>query len=220
MAVTAHPALYDKLGLQYEEAFGHDQGLIDFVQRALTMLPEKASVLDIGCGTGKPTCDLVLKSGRTVYGIDYSPVMVDLCRSRVPEGTYEKVDVLDFQPERRFDAAFAVFSLLNLTHEQMEIVMAKVHDEWLAPDGLLLVGTMTPEHFFENTNSNDTGARFVESMFMGTLTRILLYTEQGWKKLLEGAGFKVENSNSHNFQPAAEAGSEMEPHYYIAARRV
>src|SRR5579872_5170671 len=47
-------------------------------------LPTGAAVLDVGCGSGVPGCQLLLNAGCTVYGVDASATMVTAFRRRFP----------------------------------------------------------------------------------------------------------------------------------------
>jgi 2-polyprenyl-3-methyl-5-hydroxy-6-metoxy-1,4-benzoquinol methylase len=90
---------FDGIGIKYEEAFAHDIGLQNFIGKALSVLPPKAKVLDIGCGTGKPTSSMIAANGHNLHGIDLSPVMVELSRKNVPLGAFEVADMLHFNPK-------------------------------------------------------------------------------------------------------------------------
>lgn len=125
MVLVPSADFFDDLGLKYEESFGHDQGLIDFVKSSLELLPKDAFVLDIGCGTGKPTSALVVESNRKLHGIDSSAVMIDLSQGQVPDATSELVNMLKFKPEAQFDAAFAIFSLFQFSRDEMTMVAQK-----------------------------------------------------------------------------------------------
>ena len=47
-------------------------------------LPPGAAVLDLGCGTGVPISQALIKRGFHVYGVDASPRMIAAFRSRFP----------------------------------------------------------------------------------------------------------------------------------------
>jgi len=47
-------------------------------------LPDGASVLDIGCGTGLPITQVLIERGLQVYGVDASPSMVAAFRANFP----------------------------------------------------------------------------------------------------------------------------------------
>ena len=219
MALNPEVNFFDNLGIRYEKAFGHDVGLRNFVQGALDTLPQNAKVLDIGCGTGKPTSSMVATSGRQLHGIDFSPVMIDLSRKQVPEGTFETVNMLDYNPSIAFDAAFSIFSTFQLTRDEM-YAMAVKWSEWIKPNGSIFIGTMVAEDFPTEPHMFDPDglcARGIEHTFMGSSIGNHLYTRGGWDTLLRQAGFEIVHTETSWFQPPADAKSDIEPHYYITA---
>ena len=70
--------------------------------------------LDVGCGNGLYSLELARRGAKKVVGIDIAEVMVDLCkRSSVEQGlddrcTFIQTDLLEFNPESRFDASFGI----------------------------------------------------------------------------------------------------------------
>lgn len=82
-----------------------------------------------------------MESGHKLTGIDISPKMIALARTNVPEGAFEFVDMLKYDPREEFDAAFAIFSLFNFTRGQMEEAMRRI-DGWVRKEGWLFIGTV------------------------------------------------------------------------------
>jgi 2-polyprenyl-3-methyl-5-hydroxy-6-metoxy-1,4-benzoquinol methylase len=80
------------------------------------LLPDGATILDIGCGTGVPISETLIERGFDVYGIDASPSMVAVFQSRFPTNPVQcaAVDDTDFF-NRKFDAvvAWGLFFLLD-----------------------------------------------------------------------------------------------------------
>jgi cyclopropane fatty-acyl-phospholipid synthase-like methyltransferase len=80
------------------------------------MLPDGATVLDLGCGTGVPVSLALIQRGFNVYGVDASSTMVKAFRARFPVVPVEcaAVEDSDFFG-RTFDAVVAVglFFLLD-----------------------------------------------------------------------------------------------------------
>ena len=80
------------------------------------MLPDGATVLDLGCGTGVPISLVLIQRGFNVYGIDASSTMVKAFRARFPAVPVEcaAVEDSDFFG-RTFDAvvAWGLFFLLD-----------------------------------------------------------------------------------------------------------
>jgi 2-polyprenyl-3-methyl-5-hydroxy-6-metoxy-1,4-benzoquinol methylase len=70
--------------------------------------------LDVGCGNALYSLELARKGAAKVVGIDISEVMIDLCRKSSQEQnladrcTFLQTDLLDYQPESKFDVSFGI----------------------------------------------------------------------------------------------------------------
>jgi ubiquinone/menaquinone biosynthesis C-methylase UbiE len=89
-------------------------------------IPENSMVLDVGCGTGISTFELMKKvQGRgKFYGIDISQKMINLARARAADLGYSNVEFskgdaerLDF-PDSIFDLIFCNQTLLFVSNKQ------------------------------------------------------------------------------------------------------
>jgi cyclopropane fatty-acyl-phospholipid synthase-like methyltransferase len=80
------------------------------------LLQDGATVLDVGCGTGVPISETLIKRGFDVYGIDASPSMVAAFQARFPTSPVQcaAAEDSDFF-NRNFDAvvAWGLFFLLD-----------------------------------------------------------------------------------------------------------
>lgn len=65
-------------------------------------IPENPTVLDVGCGTGISTFELIKKvHGRgKFYGIDISQKMIDVARARASDMGYENAEFIKGDGER------------------------------------------------------------------------------------------------------------------------
>jgi SAM-dependent methyltransferase len=78
-------------------------------------LPNRASILDLGCGTGVPISQTLIERGFNLYGVDASASMVEAFRHRFPSVPVECAAVEDSNFfERTFDGvvAWGLFFLL------------------------------------------------------------------------------------------------------------
>ena len=114
-AVISTQDFYNEVGKRYEEAFGHDTSLHTIVRLFLSLLPSDASVLDCGCGTGKPVSSMIAESGRQLHGIDFSHTMVELSKKQVPGGELQCCSMLDYAPSPASFGGIANFCLFGLT---------------------------------------------------------------------------------------------------------
>ncbi|RYG75598.1 class I SAM-dependent methyltransferase [bacterium] len=103
-------AFFDAQAETYEENpfTGHTAAEVDFFLK-LFPLPRGASLLDVGCGTGRHARELS-RRGYRVVGIDLSPKMIEVARRLDGEGKVEFLvgDARDSDLGRTFDAALCL----------------------------------------------------------------------------------------------------------------
>ena len=112
--------------------------------RFVDSLAPGAAVLDLGCGSGRPVAQYMAERGLRVTGVDSSPRMISLCRSRLPEQEWILADMRGLSLGRRFDGILAWDSFFHLDHgaqQQMFRVFAK-H----ASDHAVLMFNAGPAH--------------------------------------------------------------------------
>lgn len=70
--------------------------------------------LDVGCGNGLYSLELVRRGAAKVVGIDIAEVMIGLCKQSSEEQnltdrcTFLQTDLLDYKPESTFDVSFGI----------------------------------------------------------------------------------------------------------------
>jgi predicted TPR repeat methyltransferase len=92
----------------------NDQGWHD---RFIDRLAVGADVLDLGCGGGLPVAAHLSERGMRVTGIDASPTMISLCRSRLPDHEWIVADMRTLSLGRRFGGILAWDSFFHLDHD-------------------------------------------------------------------------------------------------------
>ena len=222
-AVVETQDFYNDIGKRYEEAFSHDVGLHKIVQKFLSLLPSDASVLDCGCGTGKPVSAMIAESGRQPHGIDFSHTMIELSRRQVPQGTFQCCNMLHYAPSSPavFSGIVANLSLFGLTRAELTS-MAQNFFQWTQPGGFLLIGVFGAEDLEVSPEQYDADgecASGVENIFMAHRVFMTLFTKAGWNKLLEGAGFEIVHTETDVFSPPRAAMCDDDPHYFVISRK-
>jgi 2-polyprenyl-3-methyl-5-hydroxy-6-metoxy-1,4-benzoquinol methylase len=108
-----------------------------FVERFLSFLPQGATVLDLGCGGGSPVALHMVAQGFRITGVDSSPTLISLCRTRMPHQQWMVGDMRSFALGRRFDGILAWDSFFHLRHEDQQ-TMFRVFAAHAAPAAILM----------------------------------------------------------------------------------
>jgi SAM-dependent methyltransferase len=77
-----------------------------------SQVPAGSQVLDLCCGSGHVTKELVAR-GYEVTGVDSSSALIEHAREALPGGRFVVQDARDFQVETQFDAILSTFDSLN-----------------------------------------------------------------------------------------------------------
>ena len=156
-------------------------------------LREGSSVLELGCGHGRPITQVLVDEGFVVYGIDASPTLLAKLRAQFPGIPAECNAVEDSAFfERTFDGVVAWGLMFLLTPETQQVLIHKIATA-LRPGGRLLF--TSPRQACEWTD-NLTGRL---SVSLGA---------DRYREILEEAGLTVVD----------EVDDEGENHYYFARR--
>lgn len=108
---------YERLSKVYDLGWGDFSkqyiGLINelFSERGIT----RATILDIACGTGTLATELA-KYGHVVYGIDSSPEMIRIAKSKstgLPDLSFDIQDMIRFNIDGKFNLVTCTFDSIN-----------------------------------------------------------------------------------------------------------
>src|SRR5262249_43560365 len=78
-----------------------------FIERFLRLLPQSETILDLGCGGGSPVAAHMVSRGFHVTGVDSSPTLIALCRSRMPDQEWIIADMRSLSLSRQFGGILA-----------------------------------------------------------------------------------------------------------------
>lgn len=94
-----------------------------------TITPAGAHILDVCCGSGHVTGELV-RRGYEVTGVDMSRELIARARERWPSATFHVQDVRCLRLPGAYDAALSTFDSLNhlLTLEDLQAAFRSVHE--------------------------------------------------------------------------------------------
>lgn len=135
-------ALYER----HANVFDRDRGtrLVErtWFERFRRVMPEGADVLDLGCGSGEPVARYLIEAGHRLTGVDSSPTLIGLCRSRFPDETWIAGDMRKVSLSRHFGGIVAWNSFFHLTPDDQRRMFGIFRDH--AGAGAALMFTSGP----------------------------------------------------------------------------
>ena len=189
-------SLYNPMGKRYEDAYGHIPEQAQSLKWLISQLPARSKVLDIGCGTGKPTADALVSAGHAVHGIDISEGMLDVARKQVPLATFQQVDFRDFNADpATYDAITSYFAfLVAMPQAQIRDMIHNIY-KWLKPGGFFIFATVPAD------------MEHVPAQWLGTDVVLTSMSEEQYEVSMREAGFTMVHQKASVFVPkAVEAG--------------
>lgn len=111
--------------------------------------PDARTLLDVACGTGRHL--QLLSETFEVAGIDLSPEMLRVARTRLPQVGLHEADMRSFDLVREFDVVTCLFGSISLVQgldDARKAVSNMVRH--LAPGGLLIIEPWVREEEFED----------------------------------------------------------------------
>lgn len=146
------PPLYgDTFADVYDEWYEHVTDA-PATARALYALAGGGNLLELGIGTGRIAIPLaqLLAPGRSVWGIDVSQAMLDLCRAKLADmnpSVAERIhllqgDMADNLPSGPFSVIFCTFNtFFNLDSEAAQRTCLRAATQALTPGGAVVLET-------------------------------------------------------------------------------
>ncbi|MFF4956997.1 class I SAM-dependent DNA methyltransferase [Streptomyces sp. NPDC001222] len=140
---------YDAVAVRYAELFRNALDDLPLDRAVLAAFAETVRaagpgpVAELGCGPGSTTAHL-RDLGLDVFGVDLSPVMIDLARERYPDLRFEvgSMDALELADDR-LQGIVSWYSVIHTPPQSLPPYFAEFR-RVLAPDGRLLLA------FFES----------------------------------------------------------------------
>jgi len=125
-----------------QSGFGGDEDRWEAARRPIVeAIDRDGSFLDIGCANGYLLESVVRWSEHRIepYGLDFSPRLVELARSRLPQWAKRIFlgDALEWEPPQRFD--FVRRELLYAPEERWRELVERLLERTVAPGGRLIV---------------------------------------------------------------------------------
>jgi 2-polyprenyl-3-methyl-5-hydroxy-6-metoxy-1,4-benzoquinol methylase len=106
--------LYERHSRAYDRDRSRSLHERTWLDRFLVHVRPGGTVLDVGCGMGEPIARYLIDRGFRVVGVDASPSMIELCRTRFPDSDWLLADMRELEIGRRFEGILAWDSFFHL----------------------------------------------------------------------------------------------------------
>jgi len=140
---------FDRWADNYDDSVGKSEkgypfeGYYDVLNKACELVGDcrGKTVLDLGVGTGLLSLEL-FRQGANVVGVDFSPRMLDIARSKMPKGRFVCADLAEGLPNElknmQFDAVVSSYAFHHLEEDRKSELMREAVDH-LVSGGILVV---------------------------------------------------------------------------------
>lgn len=88
-----------------------------WLDQFLKLMPLRADVLDIGCGSGEPIDRYLGEGACSITGVDAAPEMIAICMEAQPRQNWVVADMRTLSLNRTFDGILAWDSFFHLNHD-------------------------------------------------------------------------------------------------------
>jgi ubiquinone/menaquinone biosynthesis C-methylase UbiE len=129
--------LYDRHAQQWDHDRGRNLFERPWLDRFLALVPEGGSLVDLGCGSAEPIARYFIAAQYQLTGVDSSPAMIGLCRSRFPRQAWVVADMRTLRLGRRFDGILAWDSYFHLRADDQDRLF-QVFRRHAAPNAALM----------------------------------------------------------------------------------
>lgn len=192
---------YDAIAERYDLVVRANRGpetyFRSFLDGILGRIPPNGRVLDLGCGAGSITYELVRRA--RAVGLDRSATQLALARDAAPHALFVRADMADVAFARAsFDVVVAFWTLIHVRRDRHREVLSNVHD-WLRPNGL-----------FAATLGTTDSPEDVDEDFFGSPMYWSHFDAETNRRLLQDVGFEIEQAD--------ELVDEGETHLWVIAR--
>lgn len=103
--------------------FGREREYLDAI---LSVAPIGSTILDLGCGTGRPMAEYIVSRGRCVLGVDQSEEMLRLARQKLPHEQWVLSSIESYEPVEGYHGALLWDSLFHIRRTEHELIVSKV----------------------------------------------------------------------------------------------
>ncbi len=117
---------YNELATHWNsDQFNRKNG-IEQHKRALSFVKNTDTAIDIGCGSSGRIIELLLDAGFETEGLDISPSMLELAKTRHPSQQFYLADICTWHPPQHYDFISAWDSIWHAPLHTHEMILKKI----------------------------------------------------------------------------------------------
>jgi SAM-dependent methyltransferase len=109
-----------------------------YLEMLLDGLAPPASILDAGCGSGRPMAEFVIGQGHRITGIDQSEDLLDIAREAFPYATWIQARLEECPFDGRYDGVICWDSLFHIERAHHARILSELY-RCLAPGGRIML---------------------------------------------------------------------------------
>ncbi|OTG68865.1 SAM-dependent methyltransferase [Acinetobacter sp. ANC 4470] len=143
----------------------------------LSLIPQHSKILDLGCGSGKPIADYLIRPDHKITGVDSSDVMIEMAQQNFPKQHWLQADMRTVELDQKFNAILAWDSFFHLTPDDQRQMFRQFAQ--FAQQGTVLMFSSGPSH------GEAIGDLFGDALYHASLA------PEEYRELLKQYGFKV-----------------------------
>lgn len=117
--------LYERHAREYDRDRSRSLQERAWLDRFLIHVRPGGTILDVGCGMGDPIARYFIDRGFRVVGVDGSPTMIELCRTRFPDSEWLVADMRELEVDRRFEGLVAWDSFFHLVADDQRKMLRR-----------------------------------------------------------------------------------------------
>lgn len=152
---------------------------IRYLETFSKLVRKGRTILDVGCGDGRPVDEYLVRFGFAVNGIDSSAELIELSKMNVPGAFYEVKDLSDLSPsEYCVDGVVSLGAVFRTPHKSYPRTLATLAS--FMPNGGDILLRLAPAQGQESEEAREASASWSEH---GAERNV---------ELLEEAGFKIQ----------------------------
>ncbi|PJJ83438.1 class I SAM-dependent DNA methyltransferase [Mucilaginibacter auburnensis] len=136
--------VYNKIAAWYDQNRSGELYEKPYLDKMLSHMPPAPTVLDLGCGTGKPIIEYFISRDIQIVGVDASSELLNIARTNFPDTDFYEQDMRLLKLNRKFDGIIAWNSFFHLPAADQP-AMFGIFEQHLNPGGILMFTSGTEQ---------------------------------------------------------------------------